>query len=154
MVRAALLALVLVAVVLSPHLGRADPTSYYRPPLPPDALTNGCWPLPGDVELDFAYQVRTDEVVPTTAGERRRLVLHYDLVSGDEAVADARAEFVAAGVSDEVQIEATDFTGVADDAVVRGEMVLDLPPSEPEGSEICQDPSSLKRFYPGMPRMP
>ena len=139
----------LVLVALSPTFGRAEPTGAYRPDLPPDALTDGCWPLPGDVRLDFGYQVRTDDLAPTAAGQRRVVVLHYDEVSADEAVRRARASFAAAGVAD-VAVSAEDFTGTAPGAVVRGEMVLDLPPSEPAVRPECVDPFSTKRFTPDM----
>ncbi len=142
-------ALVVLLVVLSPTFGRADPVGSYRPELPPDALTNGCWPLPGDVRLPFDYQVRTDDVVATPEGERRMLVLHYDEVSGGSAARDVQSAFASAGVVD-VTVTADDFTDTAPDAVVRGQMVLDLPPSEPEGRPECQDPFSTKRFTPDM----
>ena len=142
-------ALALVLLVLSPSFGRAEPTGAYRPDLPPDALTNGCWPLPGGAVLDFGYQVRTDDVVDTAAGPRRVLVLHYDEISGAVAQSRARAVFAAAGV-DDVRFRVQDFSGTAPDGVVRGEMVLDLPPSQPEGRQECQQPFSTKRFTPDM----
>ncbi|CAN5187625.1 hypothetical protein BH09ACT12_BH09ACT12_01500 [soil metagenome] len=134
-------------VLLSPAFGRAEPTGAYRPELPPDALTDGCWPLPGDVRLDFGYQVRSDDLVATHDGSRRMLVLHYDEVSGVEAEARVRAAFRDAGV-DGVQVVAGDFTDTAPDAVVRGQMLLDLPPSKPEGGSTCRAPFSTKRFPP------
>ncbi len=144
-VSVALLAVALV--LLSPLLGRAEPVGSYRPPLPPDALTNGCWPLPGDVRLGFGYQVRTDGLYATRDGARRQLVLHYDEVSGVDATRSVEAAFVAAGVTDAVVV-ARDFTDTAPGAVVRGQMLLDLPPSEPGGGAVCQDPFSTKDFLP------
>lgn len=146
-----LLLLVAVALVLlSPAFGRSDPTGSYRPALPPDALTDGCWPLPGNVVLGFGYQVRTDDVVGTDEGARRRVVLHFDEISAQEAVSTVTTAFESAGVGDQVQVSAREFEGTAPDAVVRGEMVLDLPPSLPEGRPECQDPFSTKRFTPDM----
>lgn len=146
----ALAAVVLVLVALSPSFGRADPTGNYRPELASDALTDGCWPLPGDVRLDFGYQVRTDDIVAVAGGTRRRVVLHYDEISGADAVASVQAAFAAAGLADEVQVSAVDFDQPDPDALVRGEMVLELPASLPEGRPECQDPFSTKRFTPDM----
>jgi hypothetical protein len=143
-------AVLLLLIVLSPTFGRADPTGSYRPELPPDALTNGCWPLPGGVRLDFGYQIRSDELLATTTGGKRRLlVLHYDEVSGEEAIDSVESGFATAGVAD-VQVIADDFVGTAPDAVVRGQMVLDLPPSRPEGRPECRAPFSTKKFTPEM----
>ena len=137
-------------IVLSPTFGRAETTGSYRPDLPPDALTNGCWPLPGGVRLDFGYQVRFDELRATPGGgQRRMLVLHYDELSGAAAVASVERGFAAAGVTD-VQVVADDFVGTVPDAVVRGQMVLDLPPSRPEGRPECRAPFSTKKFTPDM----
>lgn len=143
-------AVALVLLALSPSFGRADPTGNYRPALSSDALVDGCWPLPGGVLLDFGYQVRTDDLVDTATGERRRIVLHYDEISGADAVAAVRADFAAAGLADDVEASAHDFTETDPDARVRGEMTLDLPASEPDGRPECQDPFSTKRFTPDM----
>lgn len=139
--------LAVVVLLLSPYVGRAEPVGSYRPPLPPDALSDGCWPLPGGVRLDFGYQVRTDEVVATTHGPRRQLVVHYDEVDGAEATRRTEAAFAAAGVADAVVV-AHDFEDTLPGAVVRGQMVLDLPPSEPGRRPACQDPFSTKDFEP------
>ena len=152
--RGVLVLVALLLVGLSPLFGRSAPTGNYRPALPPDALTDGCWPLPGDVRLDFAYQVRTDDVVATSAGPRRVVVLHYDQVSAGEALAAVQAAFAAEGLADDVEISAHDFSDtadLADTAVVHGEMVLDLPPSEPERRPECLDPFSTKQFTTDMP---
>lgn len=134
---------------MSPAFGRSEPTGNYRPVLPPDALSNGCWSLPGDVRLDFGYQVRSDDLVATVEGSRRMLVLHYDEISGAEATQRVQAAFADAGVTG-VAIAATDFTDTAPEAVVRGRLLLDLPPSEPEGRPECQQPFSTKNFPPSM----
>ncbi|HYG92231.1 MAG TPA: hypothetical protein VD859_01480, partial [Nocardioides sp.] len=44
--RVAVAVVVLAVLLLSHRIGRAEPTGDYRPELPPDALTNGCYPLP------------------------------------------------------------------------------------------------------------
>lgn len=141
-----LAAAVLALVALSPFVGRADPTGNYRPALVPDALTNGCWPLPGDVQLDFGYQVRTDDVITTGDGERRQVVLHYDEISGAQALARVQDAFAAAGLGDDVQVRVTDFDQPSSDALVRGQMVLSLPPTLPDGRAECRDPFSTKLF--------
>ena len=146
--RALLVGFVVLALgllLLSPTFGRAEPVGSYRPPLPLDALTDGCWPLPGDVRLGFGYQVRSDELIATHDGTRRMLVLHYDEISGEESVRLVREAFRAAGV-DDVILTAVDFTDTAPDAVVRGQMVLELPPSRPEGRPGCREPFSTKKF--------
>ncbi len=132
-------------LLLSPTFGRADPVGSYRPDLPPDALTNGCWPLPGGVRLDFGYQVRSDELRATADGSRRQLVLHYDELSGSEATQRVEADFAGAGVAD-AYVMAHDFSDLAPDAVVRGQMLLDLPPSKPERGSECRAPFSTKNF--------
>ena len=142
---AATLLVLALLVLLSPAFGRAEPGGSYRPPLPPDALTDGCWPLPGGVRLDFGYQVRSDELRATVDGSRRQLVLHYDGLSGSEATRRVEAGFAAAGIAD-AYVMAHDFTGLAPDAVVRGQMVLDLPPSRPERRPECRAPFSTKKF--------
>lgn len=137
-----------VAIALSPHAGRADPTADYRPPVPPDALTNGCYPLPAGLRLDFPYQVRRDGPDPAAAG-KRRLVVQYDEVGDrrvrqllDGALADAGLPASAAVV--------TPLPHRADDEIVRGTVVLTLPsvanqrPSDP----VCSDPASTKRQPP------
>lgn len=135
----------LTLVLLSPTFGRADPTGTYRPALSSDALTDGCWPLPGDVRLDFGYQVRLDELIATSHGTRRMLVLHYDEISGDESARRVQEAFGAAGI-DDVVLTAVDFTDTAPDAVVRGQMMLDLPASRPERRPGCREPFSTKKF--------
>lgn len=139
------LALALGLLLLSPTFGRAEPVGSYRPPLPSDALTDGCWPLPGDVLLDFGYQVRSDELIATHDGRRRMLVLHYDEVSGEEATRRVEEAFGSAGV-DDVILTAVDFVDTAPDAVVRGQLVLELPPSRPERRPGCREPFSTKKF--------
>ncbi|MCW2815076.1 MAG: hypothetical protein JWN84_2531 [Nocardioides sp.] len=145
----------LVAVVLlflSPTFGRAPVSGQYRPLLPPDGLTTGCYPLPGGVVPDFAYVLRRDGEVLDAQGLHRRAVLHFDRVDAAEAVATIVAQFEAAGVAPDVRVSARDFDGIPDDAVVRGEMVLDLPVvAEQSDDPVCDDPNSTKRFTPDLP---
>lgn len=167
LVRRALVALAvvvgLVLVALSPSFGRAEPTGSYRPELPPDALTNGCYPLPDGLTLDFPYQVRSDGDV-TVAGEpRRELRVQYDVVDAAEVVESLTASFLDAGFTEatepgaELAFERADtgtvtatvtpLEGVPADSIVRGTVVLDLP-SIPVASDdaVCDDPYSTKRF--------
>jgi hypothetical protein len=154
---------VLVLVALSPSFGRAEPTGNYRPDLPPDALTTGCYPLPDGLTLDFPYQVRTDGDVTVDGELRRELTVQYDLVDAPEVVQSLTASFLDAGFTagapggDELVFERGDtgpvtatvipLEGVAEDSIVRGTLVLDLP-SVPLSSDdpICDDPYVTKRF--------
>lgn len=151
---AALAAVSAVLVVLSPSFGRAEPTGEYRPPLPPDALTNGCYPLPEGVRFDFSYQVRSDGDL----GGRRHLVLQYNLIDRDEAVEAVTAAFTAAGFSDRgsLRLEKGDVVvsgraypmdPLAEDQIVRGTVELDLPVVERQSDDpVCSDVESTKRF--------
>ncbi len=140
-----------VVLALSPLAGRADVNGSYRPVLPPDGLTTGCYPLPGGVVPDFAYVLRRDGDTVDARGLHRRTVLHFDRVDAAEAVRTIEAQFAAAGVSSDVSVSARDFEGVPDDAVVRGEMVLDLPAIAAQSDDpVCDDPNSTKRFTPDL----
>ncbi|WP_340540813.1 hypothetical protein [Nocardioides sp. GXZ039] len=142
---------VIVLVAVSPAFGRADVTGNYRPVLPPDGLTTGCYPLPGGVVPDFEYVLRRDGDTVGGHGLRRRTVLHVDRIDAAEARERLLAQFAAAGVDGGVRIEAHDFEGIADDAVVRGELVLDLPVvSRQSASSECDDVFSTKRFTPDL----
>lgn len=164
-------ALVLVAAVLvalSPTFGRATPSGAYRPLLPPDALTNGCYPLPDGVRLDFPYQVRHDGDV----NGRRNLVIQYDLIDRDAAVAALTKSFAAAGFRTPVDdgVASTDgdtsarevvlqkgttrviarvvpMDPLTKDQIVRGTITLDLPSEQVRSSAaVCSDVTSTKRF--------
>ncbi|GAA5155467.1 hypothetical protein GCM10023340_40800 [Nocardioides marinquilinus] len=138
-------------VLVSPLFGRAAVTGMYRPVLPGDGLTSGCYPLPGGAQLDFPYVLRSDSDVLDAHGLHRRVVLHYDRVDGAEAVARAEAAFEAAGVADRVGVSARDFD-VPDDYVIRGEMVLDLPLTGRESDDPdCENLFVTKRFTPDLP---
>lgn len=164
---AALSVLAVVLVALSPSFGRAEPTGQYRPPLPPDALTNGCYPLPDGVRFDFSYQVRSDGDV----GNRRNLVIQYNLVDRDEALAAVTAAFTDAGFTpgsvavgypgdrDDVRTFALargddTVTGLVipmvpltEDQLVRGTIELSLPVVERRSDDpVCSDVESTKRF--------
>jgi len=160
-----------VLVALSPTFGRAQPTGAYRPLLPPDALTNGCYPLPAGVSLDFDYQVRRDGNV-TLAGEgrRRRLELQYDLIDINAAAAALTESFVRAGFhADHVPTDPTasasrrvrlakkgvgtvnavltPLSPLRSGQIVRGSIVLDLPVAvRASNAPVCSDPASTKRF--------
>lgn len=143
---------VVVFVLCTPLLGRADVTGNYRPLLPPEALSTGCYPLPGGVVPDFEYVVRRDADTLTADGVRRRLLLHYDRIGAAEAERTLRDQLERAGVGGDVRISAHDFEGVPDDAVVRGEMLLDLPVVERQSDDpVCSDPAATKRFTPDLP---
>jgi len=90
----AVAAVLLALVLVSPHVGRAEPTGNYRPPLPAAALSTGCYPLPAGLSLDFPYQVRTDGDV----GPRRRLVVQYDEVDRATVVRRLDAALARAGL--------------------------------------------------------
>lgn len=160
----ALTAAVLALIVVSGSFGRAHPTGSYRPDLPPAALSNGCWPLPAGVVFDFPHQVRTDAELGDPP--RRRLVLQFDVVDADVARRLVGEAFVSAGFDRGVAADPEqlvfDKAGVgpvtaevaplpgAEQFVVRGTVVLDLPTSEPEEpSPVCDQPFSTKRFGPG-----
>lgn len=152
--RATLVAVVvgLVIVLVSPVFGNAEVTRTYRPLLPPDGLTTGCYPLPGGVVPDFAYVLRRDGETVDARGIRRRVVLHFDEIDAADAVARLEAQLATAGVGDDVHVQARDFEGVVDGALVRGEMVLDLPPTVRQSdSPDCDNVYSTKRFTPDLP---
>ncbi len=143
-----LLVATVATVALSPRLGAAEPTFNYRPALPEDALVNGCWPLPGGARFEFGYQVRRDTVELTTAGTRRVLVLHYDRVDPGVARALVDAALTRAGVPERrFRVWVHPFEQLDADALVRGEMVLWLPPTQPRGaSPECTNPFATKNF--------
>lgn len=140
----------IAVVAISPALGRADVVGNYRPLLPPDGLTTGCYPLPGAVVPDFEYVLRRDGDTLGAAGLRRTVVLHVDRIAPEQARVRLAAQFAAAGVEG-VGIEAHEFAGLADDAVVRGELVLDLPSvARQSDSPDCDNVYSTKRFTPDL----
>lgn len=160
-----------VLVALSPTFGRAQPSGAYRPLLPPDALTNGCYPLPAGAKLAFAYQVRRDgDVTIPGEGRRRRLQLQYDLVDIDAATAALTESFTRVGfrvVPDAtgaapagsrsvrltkpgigpVSAVLTPMSPLRPGQIVRGTIVLDLPVARrASNAPVCSDPASTKRF--------
>ncbi|MDZ5619642.1 hypothetical protein SFC88_02330 [Nocardioides sp. HM23] len=133
---------VVVAILVSPALGRATPTGSYRPPLPPDTIELGCYPLPRGLTLDFPYQVRSDGDVHG----RRVLTLHWD----ELAAADVRRRLDAAldhaGLPRRTAT-VTPFPDQPADAIVRGTVVLRLPVARLGSADpTCADPRTTKRF--------
>lgn len=151
---AGLALLVLALVLVSPHVGRAEPTGNYRPPLPADAIASGCYPLPSGLTIDFPYQVRRDGDVDGPGGRHRRLVLQYDEI--DEATARARitAALRRAGLPASAAT-VTAYRRIPSDSIVRGQIVLTLPSvaqaSDVPDPEQCANPFSTKRFPPSWP---
>lgn len=158
---------VLAVLSLSHRFGRAQPTGNYRPVIPADALTNGCFPLPGDVRFDFAYQVRSDGDQVVGGVSRRLLIGQYDRIDEAEARVRIVEEFVGAGfvpvrepapydavltsrdgAGQVVGLKVEQLPDLSDDAVVRGTFVLVLPPAAPPAAApaVCDDPESTKRF--------
>ncbi|RNL65329.1 hypothetical protein EFK50_05050 [Nocardioides marmoriginsengisoli] len=149
-----------VLIVLSPQFGRAEPSGRYRPPLPPDALTTGCYPLPTGLTIDFPYQVRTDEDLAD--GRTRRLVLQYDEIDADQARRDLAEALVRAGFTPRARGDVLDYAkpGVGqvratitpiprlgDDDLVRGTVELILPKvARTSDAPECLDRFSTKRF--------
>lgn len=143
-------------VVVSPAFGRAESTGNYRPALPPDALTNGCYPLVDGIVLDFPYQVRRDG----DDGRRRELVLQWDELSRDELVAALGRSLTAAGYVPDGELawsrgehrvvaSVTELRDLPADAIVRGTLVLTLPATPlASADEVCDNPYSTKRFPP------
>jgi hypothetical protein len=152
-----LLVAALVAIVaFSNQFGRAQPTGAYRSYVPPPVLTNGCFPLPSGVELDFPHQVRTDG----NEGARRVIVLQYDLIDEDEARHQLVRSFTRAGFrrlpGEELRFNRGDIgrvhatvtpLDVDDEALVRGTIELDLPATARALDDPhCRDPYVTKRF--------
>lgn len=159
---------VLVVLLLSHRFGRADPTADYRPAIPADALSTGCFPLPADAALDFAYQVRRDGDVEVDGELRRILVGQYDEIDVAEALDAIVASFTevgfvasqrpapydavlrqpGAGRADVVRVTVEQLPGIEEDTIVRGTFELDLPVAEapPDAPEVCSDPRSTKRW--------
>jgi hypothetical protein len=134
-----------VVVLISPALGRAAPTGSYRPPLPPDTIELGCYPLPRGLAFDFPYQVRSDGNV----GGRRVLTLHYDELVASEVRRRLGVALDRAGLPRRTAT-VTAFPDLPSDAIVRGTVVLRLPLVRLTGSDpACRDPRTTKRFPPG-----
>lgn len=156
-----ILAAVLI-VAFSNSFGRAEPTGNYRPPLPPVTLDTGCYPLPEGVHFDFSYQTRRDGDVETKRGIRRVLRIQWNLVDLEQARRNVLTAFTDAGFTlvseegNEVRVTRQDVgevrwrldpLDVADDVVVRGWVVFDLPGiARQSDAAICGYPSVTKRF--------
>ncbi len=138
----AAVAVAVLAIVISPALGRAAPTGNYRPPLPPDTIELGCYPLPRGLTLDFPYQVRSDGDVDG----QRILTLHWDELDAADVRRRLRAALDRAGLPRRTAT-VTPFPGVSSDAIVRGTVVLRLPVVRLSSADpACRDPLTTKRF--------
>jgi hypothetical protein len=151
-------------IAFSGHFGRAHPVDNYRPALPPAALSTGCWPLPAGLRFTFPFQVRTDGDTTGAEGQRRHLLMQFDLISLDEARTRVRQDFVAAGFTPRtgpsadtlrfhkpgvgpVAATLAAFDGVTADSIVQGTIALDLPSIRVQSSApVCSQPSATKRF--------
>jgi len=139
---AAAVVLAVVAVLISPALGRAVPSGNYRPPLPPDAIELGCYPLPRGLTLDFPYQVRADGDVDG----RRILTLHWDELARADVRRRLDVALERAGLPRRAAT-VTPFPGLSPDAIVRGTVVLRLPVVALSSEDpACTDPRTTKRF--------
>lgn len=146
--------LLLVAILISPHVGRAEPLGNYRPLLPADALKSGCYPLPTGMTIDFPYQVRRDGDVQGPTGPQRRLVLQYDEIDAATARARITAALERAGLPASRAV-VTAYPRIPADSLVRGQIVLTLPvvaeqTDVPDPAQ-CANPFSTKRFPPDWP---
>lgn len=138
----AVVVLAVVAILVSPALGRAVPSGAYRPPLPPDTIELGCYPLPRGLTLDFPYQVRSDGDVDG----RRVLTLHYDELDAPEVRRLLEAALARAGLPRRAA-RVTPFPDLPADAIVRGTVVLRLPVVPLASNDpACTDPRTTKRF--------
>lgn len=151
---APILVLLVAAALLSPHVGRAEPTGNYRPLLPADALASGCYPLPPGLTVDFPYQVRRDGDVAGPRGPQRRLVIQYDEVDPATARARITAALQRAGLPAS-NASVTSYPRIPADSLVRGQIVLTLPSvaqrrDVPDPAQ-CANPFSTKRFPPTWP---
>jgi hypothetical protein len=136
------IALAVVAILLSPALGRAVPAGSYRPPLPPDTIELGCYPLPPGLTLDFPYQMRSDGDV----GGRRVLTLQWDELAAADVRRRLGAALHRAGLPRRAAT-VTPYPDVPPDAIVRGTVVLQLPVVPLSGdAPACRDPETTKRF--------
>ncbi|MGZ4451494.1 MAG: hypothetical protein ACXVD1_01145 [Nocardioides sp.] len=140
---------VLAALLVSPHVGRAVPSGNYRPILPTDAIVGACFPLPEGLTLDFPYQVRSDGDVGRGAARHRRLVVQYDEIDAATARQRIGAALARAGLSPDAAT-VTAYPRIPSDSLVRGELVLRLPVVHRQrAAELrgdCLDPFSTKRF--------
>lgn len=134
--------LAVVAILISPALGRAAPTGSYRPSLPPDPIALGCYPLPRGLTLDFPYQVRSDGDVDG----RRVLVLHWDELDAADVRRRLDLALHRAGLPRRTASVAP-FPDLSPDAIVRGTVVLRLPVVPlSSAAPACADPRTTKRF--------
>lgn len=132
----------LLAVALSPTLGRAVPSGRYRPPLPPDTIALGCYPLPAGLSIDFPYQVRSDGDVHG----QRVLVLQWDELDAADVRRLLDAALARAGLPRR-SAAVTTYPGAGPGTIVRGTVVLRLPVVALASDDpACRDPATSKRF--------
>ncbi len=135
-------AVCVLAVLVSPHVGRAEPTGNYRPILPPDTVALGCYPLPDGLTLDFPYQVRSDGDVDGN----RHLVLHWDELDEAEVRRRLDAALDRAGLP-RGAASVTPLDSLPPDSIVRGTVELELPVVELASDDPdCLNPRTTKRF--------
>ncbi|MEV5003590.1 hypothetical protein [Nocardioides sp. LML1-1-1.1] len=134
--------LAVVAVALSPTLGRAVPSGRYRPTLPPDTIALGCYPLPAGLTLDFPYQVRSDGDLHG----QRVLVLQWDELDAAEVRRLLDAALARAGLPRRTAA-VTSYPDAGPGTIVRGTVVLRLPVVRLASDDpACRDPATSKRF--------
>lgn len=144
------IAVALAIVLLSPRFGRAVTVHNYRPDLPPDSLVS-CWPLPDGLRLPFEYQVRSDRLVGPPGRQRRLLLVQFDRI--DPPTAQRRLEDAVRASGAPVRFTVRPLPvppSVAAQYVVRGSVLLDLPPSVPSTTPPCDSPYTTKDFPPGL----
>ncbi len=162
--------IILAVLLLSHRFGRAEPTGSYRPEMAPDALENGCFPLPGGATLDFTYQIRRDGDREIGGEMRRLLVGQYDEIDEPEALDAIVADLVEVGFvetgptathdavlrrtgpdgTDVVRVSVSQLPDIEEDSLVRGTFELELPvaAAPADAPEVCNDPGSTKRYIP------
>lgn len=148
------IAVALAVFLLSPRFGRAVTVHNYRPDLPPDSLVS-CWPLPDGLRLPFAYQVRRDRLVGPPGAERRELLVQFDQI--DPVTAHRRLADAVRAARAPVRFVVRPLPLPPDQAeqyVVRGTVLLDLPPSRPADTPACASPYTTKDFPPGLETAP
>lgn len=138
----AALVLALLAVALSPTLGRAVPSGRYRPALPPDTIALGCYPLPPGLTLDFPHQVRSDGDLRG----RRVLVLQWDELDAAEVRRRLDTALDRAGLPRRTAT-VSPYPDAGAGTIVRGSVVLRLPVAALASDDAaCRDPATTKRF--------
>lgn len=145
-----LVAVALAVVLLSPRFGRAVTVHNYRPDLPPDSLAS-CWPLPDGLVLPFEHQVRSDRLVGPPGERRRELLVQFDRIDPDAARRRLEAAVRESGARVRFVVRPLPIPPTAAERyVVRGSVLLDLPPTQPSTEGDCASPYTTKDFPPGL----